>query len=177
LHGFPNAGSANADADCAVSRGKFSFSLGRLEPFVGPVGCGLLAPATYNTAEYQAIHQAALDGDTVKLKDLLQASPQLMNVADYDKDTPLHLAAMHGHAEAATLLLDDGADINARNTAGMTALHLAAKQGFSDIVKVLLSHKPDLNIKDSRGWTPLDWAEKSHHDEIASLLLENGAHR
>jgi ankyrin repeat protein len=144
---------------------------------IGPVGCGILAPATYNTAEYQAVHQAALDGDTAKLNELIQARPQLVNVADYDKNTPLLLAAMHGHADAVALVLDDGANVNAINTAGMTALHLAAKQGFTDVVKVLLSHKPALNIKDSRGWTPLDWAEKSHHDEIASLLAKNGTLR
>ena len=151
-------------------KNKFNIILLAVCLSIGAVGCGLLVPASYNTADYQAIHQAALDGDTAKLKELLQSNPKLVNVADYDKNTPLLLAAMHGRAGAVSLLLADGANINATNTAGMTALHLAAKQGYLDVVKVLLSHKPDLSIKDSRGWTALDWAEKSHHDEIASLL-------
>jgi ankyrin repeat protein len=155
---------------------RFNITLLMICLAVGPAGCGLLAPATYNTVEYQAIHQAALDGDMGKLKEQIKANPHLVNVGDYDKNTPLHLAASHGHADAAEFLLENGANVNAQNSAEMTSLHLAAKQGFIDVVKVLLSRKPDLNIKDSRGWTPLTWAEKTHHDEIANLLRENGAH-
>jgi uncharacterized protein len=142
---------------------------------VSPSGCGLLTPATYDTTKYQAVHQAALDGDNATIKELLQANPSLVNIGDYDKNTPLHLAAMHGHADTAKLLLDDGANVNALNTAGMTALHLAAKAGFLDVVKVLVNAKPDLSIKDSRGWTALVWAENAHHDDIATFLKENGA--
>ena len=140
-----------------------------------PLSCGFLASATYNTAEYQAIHQAALDGDTAKLEKLLHDKPGLVNVADYDKNTPLHLATMHGHAETVQLLLDNQADVNLTNTVGMTPLHFAAKGGYVDIVTALLNRRPNLNIRDSRGWTPLVWAEKSHHEEIVHLLRENGA--
>jgi ankyrin repeat protein len=98
----------------------------------GTAGCGLLAPASYDTVEYQAFHQAALDGDMVKLKALVKDRPQGVNAGDYSKNTPLHLVAMHGHAEAAEFLLENGANVNAQNSAGMTPLHLAAKQGFVD---------------------------------------------
>ena len=139
-------------------------------------GCGLFITATYDTTKYQAIHQAALDGDVVKLNELIKTNPSLVNARDYDDNTPLHLAAIHGRADASEFLLEHGAAVNAQNSAKMTPLHVAVKQGFIDVVKELLSHKPDLNIKDSRGWTPLTWAEKTHHDEIANLLRENGAH-
>lgn len=142
---------------------------------ISPSGCGLLTPATYDATKYEAVHQAALDGDNAKIKELLQANPSLVNVADYDQNTPLHLAAMHGHADTAQLLLDDGANKNAQNTVGMTALHLAAKAGFLDVVKVLVNAKPDFSIKDSRGWTALTWAEKANHDDVASFLKDNGA--
>lgn len=142
----------------------------------GPEGCGLFAPATYDISKYQSVHEVALDGDLGKLKALLEVNPQLVNVSDYDKNTPLHLAAVHNHADAVGLILDNGANMNAQNSSGMTPLHLAAKQGFIDVVRVILSRGPDLNIQDSRGWTPLIWAEKTHHEEIAHLLRESGAH-
>ena len=41
----------------------------------------------------------------------------------YDGDTPLHWAAEKGHPEMAVLLLNYGADLEARNTRGRTPLH------------------------------------------------------
>src|SRR5436853_7231974 len=112
---------------------------------VEPVGCGFLAPPTYNTVENQAIHRAALDGDMRKLKELIKTNSRLVNVVDYDNNTPLHLAASHGHADAVGFLLESGANVNAKKSAKMTPLHLAAKRGFIDVAIVLLSRKPDLN--------------------------------
>jgi ankyrin repeat protein len=45
--------------------------------------------------------------------------------------TALHIAASGGHAEAVTLLLDHGADINARDNNGDTALDFAAFANYS----------------------------------------------
>jgi ankyrin repeat protein len=141
-----------------------------------PSGCSLFKSATYDTAKFQAIHQAAMDGDINKLNEILQTNPKLVNVPDYDGNTTLHLAAMRGHAEAAHFLLDQGANVNATNNVAMTPLHLAAKEGFVDVVKVLLTGKPKLDIRDSRGWTPLTWAEQAKHDDIANLLRDAGGH-
>jgi len=139
-------------------------------------GCGFFAPATYDATQYNAIHQAALDGDTAKLKELLHDSPQLVNKADYDKNTLLHLATLHDRLDAVNYLLSDGANVNAQNAKDMTPLHFAAQQGFADVAKSLLSYKPDLSVKDSRGWTALVWAEKSHHTNIVILLTGNEGH-
>lgn len=42
------------------------------------------------------------------------------NVADYDKRTPLHLAASEGHVECVQLLLSHWADVNALDRMGGT---------------------------------------------------------
>lgn len=139
-------------------------------------GCGFFAPATYDAKQYNAIHQAALDGDTVKLRELLHDHPQLVNKADYDKNTPLHLATLHDRLDSVNFLLSDGANVNAQNAKDMTPLHFAAQQGFADVAKSLLSHNADVNIKDSRGWTALVWAEKAHHTNIVDLLTGNVGH-
>src|SRR6266545_2358708 len=118
---------------------------------VGSEGCGLFIPATYDVTEYLSIHQAALDGDLDKLKKAIKTNPEIVNSSDYDKNTPLHLAAIHDHVEAVKFLLENGANIDAQNSSDMTPLHLAAKQGFINVVTVLLSRNPNLNAKDSRG--------------------------
>ena len=60
-------------------------------------------------------------------------------------------------ADAITLCLDRGGDVNAVNDNGQTALHLAVEQ--SDVVIRLLAAKgAKLDIKDRQGRTPLDLA-------------------
>jgi ankyrin repeat protein len=61
-------------------------------------------------------------------------------------ETALHLAAGEGHLEIVKLLLEHGADVNAK-TAYETALHLAAGEGHLEIVKLLLEHGADVNAK------------------------------
>jgi ankyrin repeat protein len=45
----------------------------------------------------------------------------------------LHLLASEGDTEAVTFLLDNGADVDARDAEGCTALHWAADRGCSEV--------------------------------------------
>ena len=56
-------------------------------------------------------------------------------------ETALMLASRSGNKEAVQLLLDRGAQVNAKeNLRGTTALMWAAEQGHSDIIRLLLQH-------------------------------------
>ena len=83
-------------------------------------------------------------------------------------------ACMHGHIDAAQLLLDKGAEINVIpggfDFAG-TGLHYAALNGHRAMVEYLLAHGADRNIKDTKvGSTAAGWAEHGGHNDLLDLL-------
>ncbi|MBK9584408.1 MAG: ankyrin repeat domain-containing protein [Alphaproteobacteria bacterium] len=79
-------------------------------------------------------------------------------------DYPLHVAAVRGSVEDIKILVDHGANINAKGEYDYTALHHAAEQGHADAVKALMEKGADPNLTDVNGCTPL---------EIALLLDKN----
>ena len=48
-----------------------------------------------------------------------------MNAKEVDEETSLHIATFQGHEEIAELLIDSGADVNAKNKGGDTPLDWA----------------------------------------------------
>lgn len=83
-------------------------------------------------------------------------------------------ACMHGHIDAAKLLLEKGAEINAIpggfDFAG-TGLHYAALNGHRPMVQFLLDHGADRTLRDTKvNSTPAGWAEHGGHTELLDLL-------
>ena len=54
--------------------------------------------------------------------------------------TALFFAAWAGEADAVRLLIDGGADVNIRDTAGETALSMAVKEGHKEVATMLRQH-------------------------------------
>ncbi len=69
-------------------------------------------------------------------KILLDAGAQV-DAHGIDGWTPLHSAASQGHAELVRLLLERGADPDARLRGGLTARDLAAQSRYTDVIEVL----------------------------------------
>jgi len=91
------------------------------------------------------------------------------------KNTALRIASNDGHVELVEMLLNNGANVNAKNSYGVTALHIASREGHTDIVAMLLAAGADVNIKSDFGDTVLLRASNNGNTEIVSMLLEYGA--
>jgi len=86
---------------------------------------------------------------------------------------PLHVAAAKGHVDVARLLLERGADVNAKESVyDATPLHIAALYGHADVARLLLEHGANPSIRDKDGGTPLDVAREEGHEEVARVIEE-----
>ena len=72
-------------------------------------------------------------------------------------------------------LLDNGIDINLRDSTGNTALMWASQEGHNEIVELLLIEGADVNNIDLDGDTALMLASQEGHTDIMKLLLNSGA--
>jgi hypothetical protein len=72
------------------------------------------------------------------------------------------------------LLVDKGADVNAKDEEEKTPLHHAAWYQ-PDMAELLLDNGTDVNAKDKQGLTALHSAILSGHKDVAELLLAKGA--
>ena len=120
---------------------------------------------------------AAVAGEVPKLKEVLQAHPELLN--DYSRDgwTALQLAAYFGHANAVRQLLDWGADAHAisHNYMANTAVHAAIAAKRTEVVPLLLDRGADTETADAGGNTPLHLAAHEGVPEFVELLLARNA--
>ena len=144
----------------------------------------VLASLAWSTLAFAGeIHDAVEKGDLGKVKALLASDPSLVNARHpSNKATPLIFAIIYAKGEVAKLLLEKGADVNARASNGHTALHYASAYGLIDIVKSLLDNGASVNfdVKDSAegddpGCTPLLYAAENGQLAVVKLLLEKGA--
>jgi hypothetical protein len=77
--------------------------------------------------------------NVASIKAALQKDAGLITKCDSQGRTLLHLAAYHGSREVTLLLLSSGADVNAKDSAGMTPLQYAEGRGNKDVADILRS--------------------------------------
>ena len=120
------------------------------------------------------IHYAASGEHTSVVKFLLEKGSSVFAKA-YEQESVLHLASS---LELVSLLVEQGADIHARDIYEHTPLHYAAKKGQTDTVNYLLDHGADVNARASSGiaqtYPPLWSALKGGHAATAKILIERG---
>ncbi|CAH0045468.1 unnamed protein product [Clonostachys solani] len=89
--------------------------------------------------------------------------------------TPLLWAVSSESHDTVKLLLEKGADLEAKNPSKETALTLAARQGRTSIAKLLLEKGACFDVKDEKSKSPLLVAAMNRHTEIVRHLLDLGA--
>jgi ankyrin repeat protein len=129
------------------------------------------------------VFEAAAVGRTKRLRELLDEDASRANAFGDDGFHPLGLACFFGHLEAARLLLDRGADVNALSTnenVQTAAIHAAAAAAGDEtaryeLVKLVLEHGAQPNLPQGGGFRAIDAARQNGDARIEELLLEHGA--
>lgn len=123
------------------------------------------------------VFEAAGFGDVDRLTELLNDEPSLVTSYSGDGFTALHFAAFFGRYEAAALLIERGAEVDALGRGWMTgtAMHSAASRLQSDVVRILLEAGANPKVRQSAGWTPLHAAAMNGDLTSVELLLASGA--
>ena len=130
--------------------------------------------------EYPAVCVAASSGNLEEVMRLVQSRPNIVHDRNLYQETPLHVAAMEGHVDVCTYLIDQGAHINSEDDCGNTPLALACSYHKPKVVEVLVGRGADPSLADVFESTPLMACITSHKDRhevrlMMGLLLKHGA--
>jgi ankyrin repeat protein len=139
---------------------------------------------------------ASRTGSVSGVKALLAKGAKVDAVEEYRGQTALMFAVAENHGDVAKILIDAGANVNARSTfydfkfrkvasggtqanysrGGLTPLIFAARQGALEATKVLVEAGADMNLADPEfNVTPLLSAIYNDHYDVAAYLVEKGA--
>lgn len=89
---------------------------------------------------------------------------------------PLETSDKAPATEIAFLLLDSGAEVDAKSRNGHTPLYLASYYGYRDMAERLVNMGADIEAADrNSGTTPLHSAAEQGHSDVVMLLIEAGA--
>jgi uncharacterized protein len=123
------------------------------------------------------VFEAAALGEVDQLKKALERDPAQANRVAADGFQPLGLACFFRRAEAARILVEAGADVNApsHNAQGVSPLHSAVAGRSLEITRLLLEHGASVDIAQKGGYTALHAAVQNEQLEMVELLLAHGA--
>jgi len=123
------------------------------------------------------LHDAIEKGDLERVRTLLAADPRALNDTAWAvARTPLHVAIRSQRVEVARYLIEQGAEVNARDRNGASVLNYASWWGPDEIAALLIDRGADVRGDvDLRGRSPLHMAVTREQAGIVALLLARGA--
>ena len=145
----------------------FSGELGVVETLLR-AGAGVQSTDTKGNT---CLMLASICGHTEIVRTLLCMPEVQLDQPDYNGRTALHHAATKKHADVVQVLIDAGADIEAKTRLDRSSLHKASGSGGLDIVKMLVSAGADVRAINSDGHTCLFTASFQGHTDIVRYLV------
>jgi ankyrin repeat protein len=151
-------------------------TLGDLETVRNLVGGDRTLVNAFAADGFYPLGLAAYFGHRAIVEFLLKNGANVSTAArNAQKVTALHAGASRGGAEIVKMLLEAGADPNAKQERGFVPLHSAAANGNSAVVELLLKHGAHADAKADDGKTPADMAAEGGHKELAEMLKKLNA--
>lgn len=122
------------------------------------------------------IFEASSLGRLKRLQSCLSDAAAL-NSYSQDGFTALHFASYFGQPEAARLLIEKGAKVDAvaNNATQVMPLHSAASSCNLAAARLLVEHGAPVNARHQGGWVPIHAAAQNGDQEMVDLLLAHGA--
>lgn len=137
---------------------RYSMTLSLLAGMFGIFGAGLVSAESGLSGMRMAIDQC---GEMSRQQKVQRA-----------KNFRLFSAVTAGDVELVVSLIEDGADVDARDHQQRTPLILAAIGNQVEVVRVLLENNADMTATDYQGWDAMTHAVKLDHEEVIFLLME-----
>jgi ankyrin repeat protein len=120
---------------------------------------------------FTALHLACFMGQPECARILVEAGADVNAVADNPpRVRPLHSAVASRQSAIAEMLLDHGAEVDARQQAGYTSLHAAALHGDEPLVRLLLDRGADPRLTADDGTDAAGFARKGGFEDLAGRL-------
>jgi ankyrin repeat protein len=126
---------------------------------------------------FTVLHLAIFSGSEPTVRAVLERRPEIeapSRSAVAKGVRPIHTAVFMRSVGLARLILDAGADVNARESGGATPLHAVAQNGDVEMARLLLVRGADPGLRDEQDRTPGDVARDSGAGGLLELFGEPG---